>query len=121
MGISQICQTIKNYFQNVRQPFPQMPRILIVCSMIKRPGLSVINSVSNIVKDLNALGIPTGPMPDGSANLTVGFTYAIVKEVYRAIRKDMSIQGGVVPGTMGVGGAGVATNLTTGEVESIAF
>lgn len=64
MGIAQICQTISNYFSRVRTPFPQISRILLVCSMIRRPGLSVIQSVANITKDLNKLGIPTGPMPD---------------------------------------------------------
>jgi hypothetical protein len=100
MGISQICQTIKNYFQNVRSPFPQLRRTLLICSLIKRPGLSVVNSVSNITKDLNRIGIPTGSMPDGSVNLTVGFTYALVEEIYRALRKDASVQGGTVPGSL---------------------
>lgn len=100
MSIENICNTISNFFQNVRPPFPQLSRLLLVCSMIRRPGLSTIQSVSNIVKDLNKLGIPTGPMPDGSANLTVAFTFASTKEVYRGIKKDMSIQVGCQPGTM---------------------
>ena len=115
MGISQICQTIKNYFETVRSPFPQVPRILLVCSMIRRPGLSVANSVSKIVKDLNRLGIPTGAMPDGSANLTVGFAFASTKETYRAIRKDMSIQVGIQPGTLNIqAGPFPGTNVTAG-------
>jgi len=106
MGIQQICQTIKNYFNNVRPPFPQLPRLLLVCSMIRRPGLSVIQSVANITKDLNKLGIPTGVMPDGSANLTVGFTFANTNEIYRAIKKDASIQVGIQPGSMMLTGFG---------------
>jgi hypothetical protein len=100
MGIEQICQTITNFFNNMRPPFPQINRILLVCSMIRRPGLSTIQSVANIVKDLNRLGIPTGPMPDGSANLTVGVMFASTKETYRGIKNDMSIQVGITPGTM---------------------
>ena len=100
MGIQQICQTITNFFNNVRPPFPQLSRLLLVCSMIRRPGLSTIQSVSNIVKDLNKLGIPTGPMPDGSANLTVGFAFASTKEIYRGMKQDASIQVGFQPGSM---------------------
>ena len=100
MGIEQICQTITNFFNNVRPPFPQLPRLPMVCSMIKRPGLSVIQSTSNVVKDLNKLGIPTGPMPDGSENLTVGFVFANMNEVYRALKQDASIQIGIQPGTL---------------------
>lgn len=106
MGIEQICKTITNFFDNLRPPFPQLSRILLVCSMIRRPGLSTIQSVSNIVKDLNKLGIPTGPMPDGSTNLTVAFTFANTKEIYRGIKKDMSIQVGIQPGTLGSMGTG---------------
>jgi len=121
MGIEQICQTITNLFNNVRSPFPQISRILLVCSMIRRPGLSTIQSVSNIVKDLNRLGIPTGPMPDGSANLTVAFTFANTKEIYRGIQKDMSIQVGFQPGTLNVVGQGTATNVNPGQGFGAAF
>lgn len=106
MGIEQICQSIMGYFEKIRPPFPQLSRILLVCSMVRRPGLSTIHSVSNIVKDLNKLGIPTGPMPDGSANLTVAFTFANTKEIYRGIKKDMSIQASIVPGSAMVFGTG---------------
>lgn len=100
MGIEQICKTITNFFQNIRPPFPQLSRLLLVCSMIQRPGLSVIQSVANITKDLNVLGIPTGSMPDGSPNLTVAVTYAITQEHYRAMKEDASVQVGFQPGSM---------------------
>ena len=106
MGIEQICQTISNFFNNVRPPFPQLSRLLLVCSMIRRPGLSVIQSVANITKDLNKSGIPNGSMPDGSANLPVGFTFANTNEIYRAIKKDASIQVGIQPGSMMITGFG---------------
>lgn len=126
MGIEQICKTITNFFDNLRPPFPQLSRILLVCSMIRRPGLSTIQSVSNIVKDLNRLGIPTGPMPDGSANLTVAFTFASTKEVYRGIKKDMSIQVGIQPGTMssvgtGANAGGPVTVVSTNTTPSMGY
>ena len=114
MGIKQICDTIMNYFNNSVSPFPQLPRSLLVCSMIKRPGLSVIRSVVNITKDLNKLGIPTGPMPDGSMNMTVGFTFASTKETQRAIKNDMTVQASFAPGSstvvaQGANGGGPVT------------
>ncbi len=116
MGIEQICNTISNFFNNTRPPFPQLSRLLLVCSMIRRPGLSVIQSVSNITKDLNKLGIPTGVMPDGSANLTVGVTFATTKETYRAFKQDASIQVGIQPGTLMIQAGPVpGTNTTAGQ------
>ena len=119
MGIKQIVQSIKNVFKNTRSPFPTLPGLLIVCSMGKRPGLSAIQSTANVVTDLSKLGIPTGVMPDGSANLTVGFAYANIKEIFRAIAKDLNIQGALLPGSLDVivGGAGgaVGKNVNTGR------
>jgi hypothetical protein len=106
MGIEQICKTISNFFENIRPPFPQLSRILLVSSMVRRPGLSTIQSVANITKDLNKLGIPTGQMPDGSPNLTIAFAFANTKEIYRGIKKDMSIQVGIQPGSAMVTAAG---------------
>ena len=107
MGIQQICQSIKNYFNNVRPPFPQLPRLLLVCSMMRRPGLSTIQSTANIVKDLNKLGIPTGPMPHGCDNMSVAFAFAYVKEAFRAFKNDANGQAGalnssiqILPNTM---------------------
>ena len=115
MGIQQICQSIKNYFNNVRPPFPQLPRLLLVCSMMRRPGLSTIQSTANIVKDLNKLGIPTGPMPDGSVNLTVGFAFANTKEIFRALKSDASVQGGIMNGTLQIL-PNIMSNITNGEI-----
>ena len=119
MGIQQICNSIKNYFKNVRKEYPALPGILIVCSMVKRPGLSILQSTANIVNDLSKLGIPTGVMPDGSANLTVAFAYANTNEIYRAIKEDLNIQGAIQPGSLNivVGGAGggTGTNVNTGS------
>jgi hypothetical protein len=102
MGISQICQTIKNYFSNTRPPVERIPTLLLACSLVKRPGLSTITSVANIVKDLNMLCINTGPMPDGSPNLTVAYTYAVVNEIYRALKMDSVVQVAINPNSINV-------------------
>ena len=106
LGIEQICNTITKLFEKARAPMQQLSRLLLVCSMVKRPGLSAIHSTANIIKDLSKLGIPTGPMPDGSPNLTVSFVFASTKENQRAIKEDASVQVGIQPGTMAITGFG---------------
>ena len=124
MGIEQICKTIENFFSNVRPPFPQMSRLLLVCSMARRPGLSTIQSVANITKDLNKLGIPTSTMPAGCDNMSLGYSYAYVNELHRAFKNDVSLQVGLQPGTLtltafGANGGGPmtveGTNTSTGQ------
>lgn len=122
MGIEQICNSIKNVFQTVRPPVSQISRILVVCAMLKRPGLSTIVSASNVIKDLNKLGIPTGPMPNGEPNHTILNVYSIFKEDHRAKRFDMSIQTGITPGSMPIqAGQFLGMNLLTGQGHGIAF
>ena len=108
----------------MRTSYPELPGILIVCSMVKRPGLSLVQSTANIVTDLAKLGIPTGLMPDGSANLTIGFVYANTKEWQRAIKKDLNMQAAIQPGSLNVVfagmGGGTGTNITTGKGTLIA-
>lgn len=117
MNISNICKTIKNFFRHARVPVPSISNVLVVCSSINKPGMSVIESTSRIVKDLEKVGIPTGPMPDGSVNLNVAMTFAIVKEVQRMIKEDMQCEGGQQPGSVNVqvGPSGTGTNLNTGR------
>ena len=122
MGIRQICNTIKNYFNKTRTAFPSLSGLLIACSMCKRPGLSTIQSTANIVVDLAKLGIPTGTMPEGCPNMSVGVTYAQTKEIFRAIRKDASGQIAFMPGSINfaitgsvIGGA-TGTNVNTGKI-----
>ena len=120
MGIQQIVQTVKNLFSSIRTPFPIIPGLLISCSMCKRSGLSTIQSTGNITVDLANLGIPTGQMPEGCPNMTVGYTYAQTKEIFRAIKKDMNTQMAFQPGSImfavtGAGG-GTGTNINTGKV-----
>lgn len=115
MGIEQICNSIKNLFKTTRPPAGQINRILLVCSMIKRPGLSAIVSTANVIKDLNKLGFNTSPMPDGSENKNVTMVFSIFKEIYRALSFDASIQCGDMPGgTQIMTNTGGGINLTAG-------
>ena len=123
MSIKEICNSVKNYFKNTRPPFPVIPGLLIVCSMCKRPGLSRIQSTANIVADLAKLGIPTGQMPAGCPNMTVGYTMAQTNELFRAIKEDASGQGAFQPGSLNftfVNPSGVGANINTGKICAIA-
>jgi len=106
IGIKSIIKGINKLFDRVRPPAPQISRLLMVCSMMKRPGLSVITSVSNVANALAGLGIPIGTMPDGSTNLTLGFLNEYTSEIFRALKFDASVQVGIQPGTMSSVGVG---------------
>lgn len=108
LGFTQISNTINNLLGiGVKTPTTQLPRVMLVSSMINRPGLSTLSSTSNILNKLGMVGINIGKMPDGGDNLTASFVYTLVDEIYRALKFDAAVQVGMQPGTLtsiGTGG-----------------
>jgi hypothetical protein len=106
MGIEQICDAIRNLFDKIRPAAAAIPGIIMVCSLLKRPGLSVMVSAGNIIKRQSEFGAPTGMAPDGTPNMMNGLIVTIVDEVYRALREDANIQVAYGPGTINVTATG---------------
>lgn len=103
MNINQITDKINDFFKAMDAKLTKvipMPAILLLCAAVSRPGLSPLRSLSNVCKMFEEMGIPTGPNPDGSPNLIVAASHAILREVYRAMAEDAVAQGGVAPGEM---------------------
>ena len=104
MSIDTIADKIKSLINTARKPFPLFPAIIMICSCIKRPGLSSILSIANIIASNAKIGIPTGKNPDGSPNLINAFVGNVVEEVVRAIQNDMMVQVAFKPGDIVISG-----------------
>lgn len=125
IGVDQITSAIRNLFTNtLRKPAVQVPAIIMICSLMKRPGLSSIISLGNICKNLSDEGIPTEKLPDGTPNLMTKFANAVTKEIYRALKEDANIQIALPSGALNIqttgGNAGgpvisTGTNLMPGK------
>lgn len=99
MGIKEICNSIQSIINMyTRNPLSIIPSIVTICSLMQRPGLSVIISASNIIKSQACFGAPTGNLPDGSPNMMNSLITEIVKEIFRALREDGVIQTSIAPG-----------------------
>lgn len=111
IGIENITNSIRNLFTNTLQkPANIIPAIVMLCSLVRRPGLSSIISLGNICKNLAEEGIPTEPLPDGTPNLMVKFANAVTKEIYRSLKEDANIQIAIGPGALNI----VATGANSG-------
>ena len=103
MTVNSILNAINSFFRAVDAQLSRvipMPAIFLLCAATSRQGLSPLKSLSNVCQMLEEAGIPTGPNPDGSPNLTVHMVNAILKEVYRAMTEDAAVQGGIQVGEM---------------------
>ena len=103
MSIDSIVNKVNSFFSamdaKITSVIP-MPAILLLCAATSKKGLSPIRSLTNVCQALEEAGIPTGPNPDGSPNLIVAASSAIINEVYRAMTEDAVVQGGIKPGEM---------------------
>ena len=121
MTIGAIVDKISSFFRAVDAQISKvipMPAILLLCTAVSRQGLSPMRSIANVCKMLEDAGIPTGPNPDGSPNLIVTASYAVLKEVYRAMAEDAVVQGGIQAGEMMImaqGSNAAGTVVSTGS------
>lgn len=124
IGIKEIAQTFEGTLSALRKPANVISTIIMLCALVKRPGLSCMMSTSNILQNIAKQGCPTGPMPDGSPNLMNAAISEIVCEIFRALKEDANIQIGIPPGSLTInangGNAGgpvtcVGTNIMPGN------
>lgn len=117
IGIESVTNSIKNLFNTtLRKPASIIPGIIMLCSLAKRPGLSTLISYGKIIQELSKCGMPTNPLPDGSANMMNKMVYSIVNEVYRALKEDVNIQVVLPPGSINI----VATGGNAGGPVTVA-
>lgn len=125
MNIKGITQSIKAALEaRFRTPASAISNVILLCGLMKRPGLSAIVSLTKITELFQLKGIPTWPNPDGTPNLILIHDFILINEIYRAISMDMKAKAVLKPGSItfeglgtdGVVCKGINTNIVEGEV-----
>ena len=107
MNIKGITQAIKMALDaRFRTPASAISNVILLCGLMKRPGLSAIMSLTKITELLQLKGIPTWPNTDGTPNLILIHDFILMNEIYRAISMDMKITTVVKPGSIAFQGTG---------------
>jgi len=57
------------------------------------PGFSPTRAFAEHIKNLNKMGVPTGPMPDGSPNLSIMKDFSLLKSQYKEQAVNGKIEG----------------------------
>ncbi len=105
-GIKKICEGIETAIKYCRLPLTYIPATLLVCSAVKRPGLSAMVIASNIIRRQTEAGAPFGPSPDGSANVAEAMERIRVEEIVKALKMDARVQIGLPIGGIQITGTG---------------
>lgn len=110
MSIESICDSISSVLEKARAPIATIPAILLICSAIKRPGLSAMMIASRIIKRQSEAGAPFGAAADGSANVAEAMERIRVEEMVNALKMESRVQIG-----MPIGGVQImATGANSG-------
>lgn len=128
MSIETICKKITDIIDKARSPIATIPSILLVCSAIKRPGMSSMMIASRIIQRQAEAGAPYGPAADGSSNIMEAMERIRVEEIVNALKMDSRVQVGIPIGALQIvvtggnaGGAFVAQgiNINDGHADGI--
>lgn len=101
MALTNIIEKLSNFIQNkLRIPLIPIPAIMLICSSIKRPGLSPMLITARIINRQQEFGAPIGVNIDGSPNLMNQMFFVIVDELVKALKMEGKVEVGISPGAI---------------------
>ena len=126
MNISSVTERVDSLMDKFRQPASLLPAFLLRCVSLRRPGLSPMEITSTAIENIKSTGIPTEENEDGTPNLVNEYTYAVVKAVTDALKKQGAIQVVIPAKTLmiqatGGNAGGPVTCIGTNVTDSVAY
>jgi hypothetical protein len=100
LTIQTICDSIVKLMEKARAPLTSIPATILLCSVIKRPGVSPSLIATNIIRRQTEAGAPVGPNIDGSANISERMELIRVEEILKAIRLDGVVEVAIPTGSI---------------------
>ena len=87
MALNNIVQSLTSFIQTkLSIPLIPISAIMLICSTIKRPGLSPMLITSRIINRQQDFGAPVGVNIDGSPNMMNELMFVIVDELVNALK-----------------------------------
>lgn len=95
----------------IKIPRVSLPKILLAKS---RPGLDSEVTATSVISRFKEIGIPSGPLEEGSPNVMEAYTRVMLEEIYDSIQSEMRVdaavdQGMIVTSAGGNAGGPVAS------------
>ena len=118
ISIQSIADKITALFEKSRPALTPIPALIMLCSLMQRPGLSAALIAAAIIRRQSEAGAPTGALPDGSRNVAEAMEVVRVEEILKALKQNAKIEVVVPPGAItitatGANGGGPVTVMGT--------
>lgn len=104
--VQTISDAIDKAFDFVRPKLIAIPPLIMICSVLQRPGLSAINIAANIIRRQAEAGAYVGMLPDGSPNIMERMYVVIVEEMIKELRLNSRVDIAIPPGSITSFGTG---------------
>lgn len=102
INIKSITDTITGVFDKARPMLQAIPPLIMVSSVLQRPGLSSMTITANIIRRQSEAGAPVGALADGSQSVSEAMERIRVEEIIKAIRMDSKVEVVVPPGSIAI-------------------
>lgn len=119
MALTNVIQKLTSFIQNkLSIPLIPIPAIMLVCSTIKRPGVSTMLITSRIINRQQDFGAPIGVNIDGSPNLMNQMFFVVVDEIVKALKMEGKVEiaiptGGITSQGFGANSGGMVSVIST--------
>lgn len=80
-----------------RLKVPKLPLFKLLLAK-GRPGLDSEVTATSVISRFNEIGIPTGPLANGSNNVMEAYTRVMIEEIYDSIQSEMRVDSAVDSG-----------------------
>lgn len=123
MNIQSIANGLQKMMEAVRLPVMTIPAVMLICSVIKRPGTSAMMAAAEAISGQSEFGAPTGDLPDGTPNMMNAMMYKVTQSIYKDITRNGVVQVAIPAGGIQVtveganaGGPVICTGVNTNNV-----
>lgn len=107
--LSTVVNMIKSSVEGDKfKPVKLLPPALLLCTALRRPGLSAMEIMADFTQELAKLGIPTGKNTDGTQNLLLGTFYAYTKVFIKHLKLKAAVKFAIKP--MSISSTGTGAN-----------
>lgn len=119
MALTNVIQKLTSFIQNkLSIPLIPIPAVMLICSTIKRPGISPMLITARIINRQQEFGAPVGVNIDGSPNLMNQMFFVVVDEMVKALKLEGKVEvaipaGGITSMGFGSNAGGMVSVVST--------
>lgn len=101
MALSNVIQRLTTFLQSKTQKLLlPISAVMLICSAIKRPGMSAMVIASRVINRLPEVGAINGNNIDGSPNIMNKVIYVLCDEMVKALKLEGKVEVGIAPGSI---------------------